>query len=60
VIITPQSAEKQAILPTNATNTLKETLRGVWKMVVRYPVFDISYDVAISFTIGTLPFLSRI
>ncbi len=35
-----------------ATNTLRETLRGIWKMVVRYPIWDVSYDVATIFTLG--------
>jgi hypothetical protein len=35
-----------------ATNTLKETLQGVAKMFCRYPVWDISYDVAVMYTLG--------
>lgn len=34
------------------TETLTEGWRGVWKMMVRYPVWDISYDVAVIFTLG--------
>ena len=34
------------------TNTLAQSLRGLLKMLVRYPVWDVSYDVAVVFTIG--------
>lgn len=46
-----QHVDKRIHLP-RATNTLVETARGMWRMVVRYPVWDISYDVAIMFTLG--------
>jgi hypothetical protein len=29
-----------------------ESLRGLRKMLVRYPVWDVSYDVAVIFTLG--------
>ena len=38
-----------------ATNTLAEIWRGVVKLFTRYPVWDVSYDVATIFTFGTLP-----
>jgi hypothetical protein len=34
------------------SNTWNQTLRGVSKMVLRCPVWDVSYDVAVVFTIG--------
>lgn len=34
------------------SNTWERTLRGILKMAVRYPIWDISYDVAVVFTIG--------
>lgn len=34
------------------SNTWNQTLRGVSKMLLRYPVWDVSYDVAVVFTIG--------
>lgn len=34
------------------TNSVSQTLRGIRKMLVRYPVWDVSYDVATIFTIG--------
>ncbi|KAI3322761.1 hypothetical protein HD806DRAFT_499265 [Xylariaceae sp. AK1471] len=54
VVVTPQSAAKQGVSHPHATNTFKETLRGIWKMLVRYPVFDVSYDVAVLFTLGSV------
>lgn len=41
-----------------ATNNVKETLRGIGKMFVRYPVWDVSYDVAVIFTLGMFESLS--
>jgi len=34
------------------TDSLRETLRGVAKMFVRFPIWDVSYDVATIFTLG--------
>jgi hypothetical protein len=34
------------------TDSLAESLRGVWRMLVLYPVWDVSYDVAVVFTLG--------
>lgn len=34
------------------TNTLRHSLLGLRKMLVRYPIWDVSYDVAVVFTIG--------
>ncbi|RTE71484.1 hypothetical protein BHE90_014109 [Fusarium euwallaceae] len=36
------------------TNTLNRTMRGIAKMFLRYPVWDVSYDVAVIFTIGSI------
>ncbi len=33
------------------TTTLKQTLIVLWKMLVSYPVWDVSYDVAVIFTL---------
>ena len=40
------------ILTPNATNTLTETFKGLVKMLVRWPVWDVSFDVAVVFTFG--------
>ncbi|KAG4261762.1 hypothetical protein FPRO03_11231 [Fusarium proliferatum] len=36
------------------SNTYHQTLRGILKMFVRCPVWDVSYDVAVVFTIGSI------
>ncbi|KAI8669344.1 hypothetical protein NCS57_00749200 [Fusarium keratoplasticum] len=36
------------------TNTVNRTMRGIAKMFLRYPVWDVSYDVAVIFTIGSI------
>ncbi|KAM5352495.1 hypothetical protein ACJ41O_005217 [Fusarium nematophilum] len=36
------------------SNTWQQTARGVAKMFLRYPVWDVSYDVAVIFTIGSV------
>ncbi|KAH6986037.1 hypothetical protein BKA56DRAFT_630379 [Ilyonectria sp. MPI-CAGE-AT-0026] len=36
------------------SNTWERTFRGILKMAVRYPIWDISYDVAVVFTIGSI------
>ncbi|KAK3370259.1 hypothetical protein B0H63DRAFT_454452 [Podospora didyma] len=41
-------------LRVRATDTVHETLRGLARMVMRYPVWDISYDVAVVFTLGSV------
>ena len=51
-VIGKEHVEDERIHVPRATNTWRETARGLQRMVVRYPVWDISYDVAISFTLG--------
>lgn len=36
------------------TNTIKATLGGISRMFLRYPVWDVSYDVAAIFTLGSV------
>ncbi|KAH7148628.1 hypothetical protein EDB81DRAFT_469284 [Dactylonectria macrodidyma] len=36
------------------SNTWESTLQGILKMFVRFPIWDISYDVAFVFTIGSV------
>ncbi|KAI1328325.1 hypothetical protein F5Y16DRAFT_159010 [Xylariaceae sp. FL0255] len=54
IVVSPKSAAENNLSHPGHTDTLKETLRGIWKMVVRYPVWDVSYDVAVIFTIGSV------
>ena len=51
-IVEKQKLESGKIEAVRPTNTWQGVLRGLWKMLVRYPVWDVSYDVAIVFTIG--------
>ena len=51
---TSGAEEKAAATVPRATNSFAETLKGLAKMVTRYPVWDVSYDVAVVFTLGTL------
>ncbi|EPE08327.1 integral membrane protein [Ophiostoma piceae UAMH 11346] len=37
-----------------SSNSVRGVLHGLYKMLVRYPVWDVSYDVAIIFTIGSV------
>ncbi|KAI0421753.1 hypothetical protein F5X98DRAFT_327743 [Xylaria grammica] len=53
VAISPQSADRHGISHPHAAHTFKASSRGIWRMVVRYPVFDVSYDVAVIFTLGS-------
>lgn len=48
--------EKVAAAVPRATNSVAETLMGLAKMVTRYPVWDVSYDVAVIFTLGRSSF----
>lgn len=41
-----------AVTGPRLSNTWAQTWRGLGKMVTRYPVWDISYDVALVFTVG--------
>jgi len=36
------------------TSTLKETAKGIWRMFVTYPYWDVSYLVAVIFTLGSV------
>lgn len=48
--VTAEYAGKSAL---RSSSSLVETLRGIGKMFVRYPIWDVSYDVALIYTIGT-------
>lgn len=48
-----EHVEDKSVDVPAATDSWREVGRGLWRMVVRYPVWDISYDVAVIFTLGT-------
>lgn len=53
VEVTPGHVEPKAGEPLlKVTENLAGSWSGIWKMCVRYPVWDVSYDVAVIFTIG--------
>ncbi|KAI0517171.1 hypothetical protein F5B22DRAFT_131506 [Xylaria bambusicola] len=54
VVISPPSEARHGISHPHAVGTLKASLRGMGRMLVRYPVFDVSYDVAVIFTLGSV------
>jgi hypothetical protein len=54
VVMSPEAAAAAGIGTPTPTNTLKETARGLLKMVIRYPIWDVSYDVATIFTWGSV------
>ncbi|KAI1364358.1 hypothetical protein F5Y08DRAFT_339705 [Xylaria arbuscula] len=54
VVISPESAAKQGLSHPHPSGTFQASLRGIRRMFVRYPVFDVSYDVAVIFTLGSL------
>jgi len=37
-----------------STGTLKETLKGIWRMFSTYPYWDVSYLVSVVFTLGSV------
>ncbi|KAK3360298.1 hypothetical protein B0T25DRAFT_515627 [Lasiosphaeria hispida] len=55
-VITPAALEKagRGLLPRGATNSFSHTWRGMVRMGTRYPVWDVSYDVATIFTLGSV------
>lgn len=53
LVISVDPRKHDATKAPRPSNSYHQTLRGILKMFVRYPVWDVSYDVAIVFTIGT-------
>ncbi|KAK0719527.1 hypothetical protein B0H67DRAFT_466746, partial [Lasiosphaeris hirsuta] len=55
-VVTPAALERvgKGLLPQGTTNSFSYTGRGLVKMVTRYPVWDVSYDVATTFTLGSV------
>ncbi|KAK0638879.1 hypothetical protein B0T16DRAFT_422036 [Cercophora newfieldiana] len=51
-ILLPQDAKAAPGHYPPPTNTLASTVRGILKMFTRFPIWDISYDVAVVFTFG--------
>ncbi|KAB5554969.1 hypothetical protein GE09DRAFT_1239415 [Coniochaeta sp. 2T2.1] len=51
IAVTEEYAGKSAL---RATTSLVEVLSGLGKMFVKFPVWDVSYDVAVIYTIGSI------
>ena len=54
VAVPPKYFEDGKATGPRATNTAQEILRGVGKLFVRYPIWDVSYDVAAIFMWGRI------
>ncbi|KAH8881624.1 hypothetical protein GQ53DRAFT_848172 [Thozetella sp. PMI_491] len=52
--MTAASMAKAGVDAPKPTNTWAQTRRGVMRMFVRFPVWDVSYDVATVFTLGSV------
>ncbi len=55
LVVTPEYYKQNFLKTLRPTNTLRESLGGIARMAVRFPVWDVSYDVAMAFTLGMGP-----
>ena len=54
IAVDPTYRDEKGHSGVSPTNSLKGTVDGLLRMVLRYPVWDVSYDVAVVFTIGSV------
>ena len=54
LVIQPTADQFAPYLTPKFSSTLRETIRGIKRMVTRYPYWDVSYLVAIVFTLGSV------
>jgi hypothetical protein len=54
IIVTPEADGNAKYLTPPSTSTLKETLKGIWRMFTTCPYWDVSYLVAVVFTLGSV------
>ena len=54
IVVTPDTSQKAKYLTPPSTSSLKETLKGIWRMFSTYPYWDVSYLVAVIFTLGSV------
>jgi hypothetical protein len=57
VVVRPSYQHGEEGAGPKRTDTFEATLRGLGKMVTRYPIWDVSYDVAVVFTLGMSPLI---
>ncbi|KAH7317161.1 hypothetical protein B0I35DRAFT_434666 [Stachybotrys elegans] len=53
LVVGPEYAAESGHQGPQPTNNLRSTAEGIAKLFLRYPIWDISYDVAAIFTIGS-------
>ena len=53
ITIKPTRKEEKDLFPP-VTSSIRQVCRGLLRMVTEFPIWDISYDVAIIFTIGSI------
>lgn len=54
ISVTPDTNNDARFLTPPPTNTFSGAMRGIWGMFTTYPYWDVSYLVAIIFTLGSL------
>ena len=54
IVVTPEADKNAKYLTPPSTHTLKATIKGIWRMFSTYPYWDVSYLVAVVFTLGSL------
>jgi hypothetical protein len=52
--VTPEAHKNAKYITPAPTNKPKEILKGIWRMFSTYPYWDVSYLVAIIFTLGSV------
>lgn len=52
VAVSPDVRDRTGEKTPKPSNTLHQSIRGIARMFLRYPIWDVSYDVAVVFTIG--------
>lgn len=54
LVIQPSSGEDAKYMAPPVTSGFKAVMKGIWRMLVWYPFWDVSFDVAYVFTIGSV------
>lgn len=52
MVLDPEHHEQGRVVGATPTDSWRQALSGVSKMALDYPIWDVSYDVAVVFTIG--------
>lgn len=54
LVLTPSTDAASSIITPPRTNDPRQILKGIWRMFTVFPVYDISYQVATTFTLGSV------